>query len=333
MAVEVSKASAQELSIQEALDKKAARKQLVSRIVPYVGLAFVLVFFSVVTGGRFISPANLTNMVNQCFSLVIVAVGASFVYAHGGMDFSIGASCGVAQMVGGLVLTKLGLPMPVVILATLIVPVLGCLLVALISAVFHVPVFIGSMCERSVFMGILTVGVSRSEIAISIAKYGYMNNVVLKVIVLAVVIAAGTYVFEFTALGKREKAIGGNMATARQAGIRINKQIFWAYALMGLCVGVAAVFSMFRSGTVSINSGSGMEFNIMLAVVLGGFPMSGGDKASVGSAIVGALTAILLTNGLTVWGLDPNLVNGVKGLLFVAIIGLSYDRSLGKLVT
>lgn len=333
MAVEVSKASAQELSIQEALDKKAARKQLVSRIVPYVGLAFVLVFFSVVTGGRFISPANLTNMVNQCFSLVIVAVGASFVYAHGGMDFSIGASCGVAQMVGGLVLTKLGLPMPVVILATLIVPVLGCLLVALISAVFHVPVFIGSMCARSVFMGILTVGVSRSEIAISIAKYGYMNNVVLKVIVLAVVIAAGTYVFEFTALGKREKAIGGNMATARQAGIRINKQIFWAYALMGLCVCVAAVFSMFRSGTVSINSGSGMEFNIMLAVVLGGFPMSGGDKASVGSAIVGALTAILLTNGLTVWGLDPNLVNGVKGLLFVAIIGLSYDRSLGKLVT
>lgn len=90
---------------------------------------------------------------------------------------------------------------------------------------------------------------------------------------------------------------------------------------------------MFRSGTVSMNSGSGMEFNIMLAIVLGGFPMSGGDKASVSSAIVGALTAILLTNGLTVWGLDPNLVNGVKGLLFVAIIGLSYDRSMGKLVT
>lgn len=332
MAAENSRNSAENLHIQEELDKKAARKQLLSRIIPYVGLAFVLVFFSIVTGGRFISSANLVNMVNQCFTLVIVAVGASFVYAHGGMDFSIGASCGVAQMVGGILLTKMGMPMAVVILAMVAVPVLGCLMVALISAVFRVPVFIGSMCARSVFTGILTVGVSKAEIAVSIAKYGYMNNVVVKVIVLAAVIAVGTYLFEYTAIGKREKAIGGNPATAKQSGIKINKHIFLGYMLMGLCVGIAAVFAMFRNGTVSMRSGSGIEFNIMLAVVLGGFPMSGGEKASVGSAIVGALTAILLTNGLTIWGLDPNLVNGVKGLLFVAIIGLSYDRSLGKLV-
>ena len=33
------------------------------------------------------------------------------------------------------------------------------------------------------------------------------------------------------------------------------------------------------------------------------------------------------------WGLEPSLVNGVKGLIFVIMIGLSYDRSAGKLVT
>lgn len=329
----ISRDSAENLQIQENLEKRALQKQRFSKIVPYVGLAFVLIFFSLVTSGRFMSKGNLTNIINQCFSLVIVAVGSSFVYAHGGMDFSIGVSCGVAQMVGGILLTRLGMPMPVVILAMLVVPVIGCLSVALISTVFHVPVFIGSMCVRSVFMGILTVGVSEAEISISLGKYGYMNNTLVKVLVLAGVILIGYYLFEFTPLGKREKAVGGNPATARQAGIKINQQIFIAYALMGLCVGIAGVFAMFRAGNVTMNSGSGMEFNIMLAIVLGGFPMSGGDKASVGSAIIGALTAVLLTNGLTVWGLDPNLVNGVKGLLFVAIIGLSYDRSQGKLVT
>lgn len=329
----VSRNSVENQQIQELLEKRAARKQKISKVVPYAGLAFVLIFFTLVTSGRFVSQANLVNMINQCFSLVIVAVGASFVYAHGGMDFSIGVSCGVAQMVGGLLLTKLGMPMPVVIAAVLVVPALGCLLVALISTVFHVPVFIGSMCIRSVFMGLLTVGVSKAEISISLAKYGYMNNILVKILVLFGVIIIGYYLFEFTPLGKREKAIGGNPATARQAGIKINKQIFLGYALMGICVGIAGVFAMFRAGNVTMNSGSGMEFNIMLAIVLGGFPMSGGDKASVGSAIIGAMTAVLLTNGLTVWGLDPNLVNGVKGLLFVAIIGLSYDRSQGKLVT
>ena len=82
-----------------------------------------------------------------------------------------------------------------------------------------------------------------------------------------------------------------------------------------------------------MGSGSGIEFNIMLAVVLGGFPMSGGDKATLPAAVIGALTATLLTNGLSMWGLEPSLVNGVKGLIFVIMIGLSYDRSAGKLVT
>jgi ribose transport system permease protein len=75
-----------------------------------------------------------------------------------------------------------------------------------------------------------------------------------------------------------------------------------------------------------------MEFNIMMAIVLGGFPFSGGDKARLQSAVVGAVTVTILTNGLILWGLDPMLVNGVKGLLFLIIIGLSYDRSKGKLV-
>lgn len=329
----VSRASEDNVQIQKRLDEQAARKNTISILLPYVGIVFVFFFFLIVTKGQLISSINLVNLINQCFTLTIVAVGASFVYAHGGMDFSIGATCGVAQMVGGMLLINMGLPVVIVIPAMILVPVVGTLMVASISAVFRVPVFIGSMCVRSIFIGILTVGVSRAEINVNLEKFGYMNNNTAKIIVLVAVIVVGMYLFEFTAFGKREKSIGGNRATARQAGVKITKEIFMAYTVLGLCVGIAAVFAMFRVGNVTMNSGSGMEFNIMLAVVLGGFPMSGGDRSSVFSAIVGALTVTLLTNGLAVWGLDPNLVNGVKGVLFVAIIGLSYDRSMGKLVT
>ena len=95
---------------------------------------------------------------------------------------------------------------------------------------------------------------------------------------------------------------------------------------------IAGIFQMFRSSMVNMNSGSGIEFNIMLAVVLGGFPMTGGDKASLPAAVIGAITATLLSNGLAMWGLDPNIVNGVKGAIFIIMIGLSYDRSAGKLI-
>lgn len=329
----ISRNSVENLQIQERLNKQAAKKRLINRIIPYLGLIFLLAFFSAVTGGLFLSPANLSNIVEQCFTMAIIAVGASFVYAQGNMDFSIGSACGVAQMCGAMLMLRAGWPMPVAMLVTLVVPVATCSLVSLISVVFHVPVFIGSMCVRSLLSGLLTIGVAEAEIIIPVSQYPYMTNGVLKAVVLVAIFALGVYLFHFTRIGKWAQAIGGNRNTARQAGIRVTKQMFLAYVLLGLCVGIAAIFQVFRASTVSMQSGSGIEFNIMLAIVLGGFPMSGGEKASVPAAVLGAIMATLLSSGLAMWGLDPNLVNGVKGVIFVTMIGLSYDRSAGKLVS
>lgn len=328
----MSRTSAENLKIQARLDQQAARKQLIGKFVPYLGLVFLFVFFTAVTGGLFIAPANLSNMIEQCFTMCLVATGAAFVYAQGNMDFSIGAACGVAQMCGGMLMVNMGCPMPVAMIVTLVIPVATCCLVSLISVVFKVPVFIGSMCVRALLAGLLTIGVSRNEIRIPIGDYPIMNDNVFKAVVLIAVIALGVYLFHYTRVGKYAKAIGGNKNTAQQAGIKVTKQQFLAYILLGLCVGIAAIFQMFRSSLVNANSGSGIEFNIMLAVVLGGFPMTGGDKATLPAAIIGAISATLLTNGLAMWGLDPNIVNGVKGAIFIIMIGLSYDRSAGKLI-
>ncbi len=287
MATSTSRTSTENLEIQARLDKAAARRRLIGKIVPYMGLVFLLALFSIVTSGKFLSAANLSNMVEQCFTMALVATGASFVYAHGNMDFSIGAACGVAQMCGAILFLQ---------------------------------------------VGILTIGVSRAEIIIPVSQYPFMTSGAVKAVILVLVVGVGVYLFHYTPIGKWGRAIGGNRNTTRQAGGKVNQQMFLAYVFLGLCVGVAAMFQMFRSSTVSINSGSGMEFNIMLAIVLGGFPMSGGEKASVPSAVLGAVIATLLVNGLALWGLDANLVNGVKGIIFVIMIALSYDRSAGKLV-
>ena len=238
-------------------------------------------------------------MIEQCFTMALVATGASFVYAHGNMDFSIGAACGVAQMCGAILFLQAGAPFPAAMLAALAVPVGTCLMVFLIP----------------------------------VSQYPYMTSGVVKAVILVLVIGTGVYLFHYTPIGKWGRAIGGNRNTARQAGVKVNRQMLLAYVFLGLCVGIASIFQMFRASTVSINSGSGIEFNIMLAIVLGGFPMSGGEKASVPSAVLGAVIATLLVNGLALWGLDANLVNGVKGVIFVIMIALSYDRSAGKLVS
>lgn len=320
-------------ALQEKLDAQARRKNLLEKIVPYLGLAALFLFFMIVTKGALVSPKNVENLINQCFTLMLVSIGGAFVYAHGGSDMSIAATCGCGQLVAATLLTKANLPLPVCVLICIAVTVIGSMMTASIGIVFGVPVFIGSMCIRSVFNGILSGATAGSKIFVGTNTYPIMSNTALKLGVLIGLIALGYYLFECTPFGKQAKAIGGNRNTAQQAGINTKKVMLMGYVVLGVCVGIAAMFQMFRNGEVTAQSGTGLEFNLMLAVILGGMPMRGGEKCRFMAAVVGAMTVAVLENGLVLWGLDPALVNGVKGLLFVVIVGLSYDKSQGKLVS
>lgn len=318
-------------AIQAELEKKAARNETINRIIPYFGLIFITVFFVIVTGGTFVGLDNLSNLINQGFVLCMIAIGSAFVYAHGGMDFSIGAVAGVAQLACGIMILQ-GAPLWICFVITIAICVAGVYCTAGITLLLGVPVFIGSMCVRTSFQGILKTFCQTSDIAIDFDKYSFMNNVVIKAVILIVAILIGYYLFNYTVVGKYNKAIGGNSRTAEQAGVNRKKWIFIAFMLMGICVGIASIFAFFRTGKVTSYSGNGYEFNIMMAIALGGFPMAGGEKSKISSAIIGALTVTFLTNGLGLWGLDATLISGVKGVLFVIIVALSYDRSAGKLV-
>jgi len=320
-------------SIQDRLDRKAWRKQILAGILPFSGLVFIIVFFIVVTGGALIRASNLENLVNQCFTLMIVSVGATFVYAHGGMDFSIGATCGLAQMIGGLLLVRANVPIAIVLLLTVMTGVVCSVIVVSASLLSRVPVFVTSLCMRTIAAGILSTVLRSNEVRIPFGEYQYINNTPVRSITLVIVVLAGLYLFEFTSLGKSVKAIGGNAGTAAQSGINTGKTKLIAYVIMGGCVGIVAVFSMFRSSIISAMSGGGLEYSALIALVIGGLPLTGGDNAKLQSAIIGAITVTVLYNGLTLWGLDPGLVNGIRGALFLIIVGLSYDRSRGKLVT
>ena len=319
------------LEIQQQLDKKAARMNLFKNIVPYVGLVFVTIFFLIVTKGKFFAANNIQNLINQSFVLIMIAIGSSFVYAHGGMDFSIGPVAGVAQLVLCLLLLK-GLPLPLCILICIVVCVLASMSTAGITLLLGVPVFVGSMAVRTMFSGILSTATQAQTYAVDFNTYSYMNATWIKAVLIIALIAVGYYLFNKTTIGKYNKALGGNPLTAQQAGVNRKRYVLIAYILMGICVGLAATFAFFRTGKATSSSGSGWEFNIMMAIILGGFPMSGGERSKISSAIIGALTVTFLTNGLGLWGLDALLINGVKGFLFVAIVALSYDRSAGKLV-
>ena len=74
------------------------RNRIISSLLPFGGLILIFLLFLILTRGRILKPTNISNIIDQVFTTLIVSVGAVFVYAHGGFDMSVSAICGVAQL-------------------------------------------------------------------------------------------------------------------------------------------------------------------------------------------------------------------------------------------
>lgn len=316
---------------QEKLIQQMKWKHKMSSIIPFLGLVFSIIFFAVVTNGRTVNSSNLINLVNQSYTLIIVCVGAAFVYGYGGMDMSVGYVQGFISVIIAFVamnhMVVSWLVLPIAILCGMLISSIN----GIVSVLTRVPVFVVSLCIMNICKGIVATAVADTDIYMPYSEYTWWNNNVLKAVVLVVIIVVGYYTFEYTRIGKNLKAMGGNITAARHSGINVTKYIILAYVIIGTTVGIVAFFTLTRTGVVTASTGSGLMLDVMTAIVLGGFPLFGGAKAKIASAVVGAVTVAVLDNGLTIWGLNPNYMNGVKGILFLVIVYISYERKKGEI--
>ncbi len=316
---------------QAELIHRMKRKNRISAIVPFLGLVFIVIFFAIVTDGRTVNSNNLINLVNQSYTLIIVCVGAAFVYGYGGMDMSVGYVQGFISVIIAIIAMNHLVPAWIVLPISIVCGMLISSINGIVSVYTRVPVFVVSLCIMNICKGIVATAVADTDIYMSYSEYSGWNNNVLKGIVLIFIIAAGYYTFEYTQIGKKLKIMGGNITAAKLSGINVTKYTILAYVIIGATVGIVAFFTLTRTGVVTASTGSGLMLDVMTAIVLGGFPLFGGAKAKIRSAVIGAVTVSVLSNGLTIWGLNPNYVNGVKGILFLIIVCISYERKKGEI--
>jgi ribose transport system permease protein len=195
-----------------------------------------------------------------------------------------------------------------------------------------VDAFIASLCVGSAASGIVVSVTKGAKVTFPYSRALWLSNTSVKIVVLAALILVGYILYTRTAFGKSVKSIGGNPTVARISGIHVEKTTYLAYSALGVAVSIGALFTVARSGAVDASIGSGMNLNIMIAVVLGGFPLSGGANARFSAPIIGALIVTVLTNGLAMMGQANALGYGVKGLLFIIVVVLTYEKSKGKLI-
>lgn len=299
------------------------------RVFPFLGLVFVIGLFAVLTGGKNLAFSNIQRVSLQSVLLMICCLGATFTLAHGGLDFALGGILGMSIAVGGLA----GMINPILTIPViLIVAVLGELLEVITSIALNIPSFIVSLAMMFITKGIL-VGITQKYSINSNPIFLKLDYPIFYYVVLMVVFILALVFYQYTKIGKYNRAIGSNFITAVTSGIPVNKYKILAFLVSGLALGISAFLNFVRAGSVSATTGAGFELNALIALVLGGNSISGGTSVKIRSAIIGCLTLVTLENGLVMKGIEPATVGLIKGIIFLTAIAVAYDRKIGRIIS
>ena len=307
------------LSKEEEL-KKRSHIALLRSLLPIIGLVVVFVVFNILTKGRMVQKFSMA--MTQIYVTMIASTGVFFVMTMGGLDFSQGSILGMASIVVCLV-SKTSIPLAIVAgIAT------GAAIGA-INGFFYVnrkiKSFIVTICTMFLFRGIIKYLTSNAPVQGS-AKLIMLNTDRMKLICMLVVVVIGFFAFRFTRFGVYLKAIGAGEKAAKFAGIRTDRMKFLVYVLAGAITGFAAFINSIKVGSVTASGGNQVETQILIALVLGGMPISGGAKARFSNIVIGSALYVVLSSGLNMVGLSTQAQQLVQGVVFLVFVALFADR-------
>lgn len=320
------------MKIKEGIKQVYKKSDILERVVPVLGLIFVIVLFSVLTQGALFDLKNLENIVDQSFLIMVMAIGAAFVIAHGALDFSIGAIVTFDSVMIAALLSNQVSSVVCILLAILIGLASG-LFVGCTHVFLGIPAFLTSLAMSYILRGSAEAYTSTRSIIYVPPYLGVvLNRWEVKLVFLILVFAVGWYLFNRTTLGKHQKTIGGSETVAVLNGVNVKTCIILSHVIAALCAAMATVFSVVRVGLAQAKSGTGLELDVIVALVLGGMPLNGGEKSRISAAVIGAVTVAVLENGLTLVGIDVKSVEGITGILFIICVTASLKRKRGEVI-
>lgn len=292
---------------------------------PMLGLMILIAFFSVATGGALLNGMSLQSLLNQVIATALVALGAVFVFGSGNFDMSLGACVSLAAIIGGKIAIATGS------LAAAFAVCIGLsLLIGLLKGLFasyvDVPLFIVTIVLGSVISALTLFilgdasAVHLKDAAVEIPAFSFAQMSVINLIVLCSYFALCLVLFLFTPIGKEVRILGGNAVTARQSGMNIRRVKILSFMTGALGIGLAAFVILARVRNIGSSTASSMGTDVMIALVLGGMPLSGGPRSRISAGLVGAMAITVLNAGLTMMGLNVAVIQIFRAVVFLVVV-------------
>jgi ribose transport system permease protein len=308
-------------------------KRLATSLGPFIGLILVLAIFSLMPeiSDRFLRLANIKSVVTQSVMVALCALGMTFIIVTGGIDLSAASNLALSCVLVAFSI-NLGLPPWLAALAGLATGgLVGFFNGFLITRLKVVP-FIVTLGMMGMARGAAKWVAKNQKID---APLTWLNELMTRnprpgwllvspgiwlVIILSILMAI---LLKKTVFGRQVQAVGSNELTARLCGIRTDRTKVIVYTLSGLFCGLAGIMEFSRLTVGDPTVATGLELDIIAAVVIGGGSLSGGEGSILGT-LIGVFIMSFLRNGCTMMGWPNYFQEIIIGAII--IVAVTLDR-------
>ena len=311
------------------MEKKDKRSlgQIISNFSMPILLGLLILVFSILSD-KFFTPLNLTNILVQNVHIAICATGVFMIMVSGGCDLFIGYQMSVAAVLVAKLLSNGVMPVvPAILLGILICVALGCFN-GFMSITLNSQPMIVTLGTMAIFQGISFL-ISGSKTYHNLPRsFMYLGQgrlfgvIPVNVIIALVVITIVGVILSRTHIGRKIYAVGDNPEAAKLAGLNVAKIKILVFTCAGILVGISAILLAARSGSADSSTGTGIEFTGIIACVLSGVALKGGE-GTLWKAITAVFVLGVLSNGMQLINLGTYPQYIAKGIIMLVSLYLS----------
>lgn len=297
-------------------------------MVSYLIVALLLILLLVAGGflsDRFLTFRNITNLLQQMIVLGMVSLSQTFVVLMGGIDLAIGSLVGALTVFLAHFLEwrpdLLWLALPMALVAAAVIGAAN----GVLTIILRVNPLIVTLGMSSVIFG-ATLMYSKEpggSVPRAFGDISYMRiaGIPFSAVVMVVIFAIAGLWLQRTRSGRNIYFVGGDREAARLNGLAVDRIAVLAYALSGLCAGIAAIFLTARTGVGDPRIGAALTLQSITPVVVGGTILAGGRGGVLGT-FLGVLLVTMLNNLLNFVNVSSYYQWVIQGLIIIIAVGV-----------
>ena len=306
-------------------DRPLWQRLFMTREFAIIALLVVVLIAASIIVPNFGSKITMTYLLLDMFPILIIALPMTAIIVTGEIDLSVASVVGFSSVLTG-VLTQAGVPFGLTIVLALVAGVLAGALNGFLVTVVGLPslaVTIGTLAlYRGLAVGLLgtTAVTDFPEFWTSLAKEKLGSTGIPVVVILFLLLAAVfTVMLHFTKFGRGIYAIGLSSEAARFSGVDVGRTKLVLFILSGAVAALAGIYYTLRYGSARGDNATGMEMQVIAAVLLGGVSIFGGRGALHG-VIAGVLLIGVLASALRLANVTSDVINIITGALLIAAV-------------